>query len=166
MTCPSGDLSHRIVPPPEQELRTLAITFNEMGEELQGNRARLEKWNEELDTQVKQRTQELKEAQARLAEAKHRLDLVKKKGGVDEARLSKEAALHSMEQRAIERRNQGGKGKKKDDETTADIIVRLKKERDSQMKKLEAAEVDPKSEEYTLLMNRYEVMIRQAIGAL
>jgi len=40
-----------------------------MADELQASRARLERWNEDLKTEVDQRTRELREAQARLVEA-------------------------------------------------------------------------------------------------
>ncbi len=64
-----GDLSHRITAPPERELAELAGAFNSMGEELFGARAQLLTWNEELERQVQERTQQLKEAQARLVES-------------------------------------------------------------------------------------------------
>lgn len=64
-----GDLAHRIVAPPERELRELASAFNSMGEELLGARAQLVRWNEELEHQVEERTQQLKEAQARLVQS-------------------------------------------------------------------------------------------------
>ncbi|MCC7073983.1 MAG: HAMP domain-containing protein [Deltaproteobacteria bacterium] len=63
-----GALAHKIVPPPERELRELATTFNKMGDELLAARGRLERWNEELEATVERRTRELREAQARLLE--------------------------------------------------------------------------------------------------
>ena len=63
-----GSLEHKIVPPSERELKELATTFNAMGDELLSSRARLLRWNEELEATVEQRTRELKEAQARLLE--------------------------------------------------------------------------------------------------
>ena len=63
-----GELGYRIDPPPEEELEALATTFNAMGEELGAARARLEKWNEDLQAEVDARTRELREAQARLVE--------------------------------------------------------------------------------------------------
>ncbi len=64
-----GNLAARLPAAGGDEVAQVSRAFNQMGEELQAARARLERWNEELRAQVEARTLELKEAQARLVES-------------------------------------------------------------------------------------------------
>ncbi|HEU4384748.1 MAG TPA: ATP-binding protein [Anaeromyxobacteraceae bacterium] len=64
-----GNLAARLPAAGGDEVAEVSRAFNQMGEELQVARARLERWNEELRAQVEARTLELKEAQARLLES-------------------------------------------------------------------------------------------------
>ncbi len=64
-----GNLAARLPAAGSDEVGEVSRAFNQMGEELQAARARLERWNEELRAQVEARTLELKEAQARLLES-------------------------------------------------------------------------------------------------
>ena len=65
----AGDLGARVPAGGADELTRVGGAFNAMADELQASRARLERWNEDLKTEVDQRTRELREAQARLVEA-------------------------------------------------------------------------------------------------
>ena len=64
-----GNLAARLPAAGGDEVAEVSRAFNQMGEELQVARSRLERWNEELRAQVEARTLELKEAQARLLES-------------------------------------------------------------------------------------------------
>ncbi len=64
-----GELSVRLSEGGADEVAQVSRTFNAMAGELQGARARLERWNEELKREVEARTRELKEAHAQLVEA-------------------------------------------------------------------------------------------------
>jgi len=64
----AGDLSIRLHVEGRDEFASAATTFNAMAEELGGARARLERWNEDLQREVDLRTRELREAHAQLAE--------------------------------------------------------------------------------------------------
>jgi signal transduction histidine kinase len=64
-----GELSLRIALEGGDELSELADTFNRMGGELEGARARLLRWNDELKQKVDEATAELRAAQAQLVEA-------------------------------------------------------------------------------------------------
>jgi len=64
-----GELSSRVPVEGADELSELAETFNRMGGELQGARARLERWNDDLRAEVERATAELREAQVQLLEA-------------------------------------------------------------------------------------------------
>jgi len=65
----AGQLDARVALASDDEVGTLARTFNRMGEELAQNRAEIERWNKELEERVAARTRELKEAQAQLVQA-------------------------------------------------------------------------------------------------
>jgi two-component system NtrC family sensor kinase len=65
----AGDLAARAPEGGGDELARLARTFNAMAGEVQTSRARLERWNEDLQREVEARTRELAEAQAQLLEA-------------------------------------------------------------------------------------------------
>jgi signal transduction histidine kinase len=64
-----GRLDARVALHSDDEVGTLARTFNHMGDELLQSRAEIERWNRELEERVAQRTAELKEAQAQLVQA-------------------------------------------------------------------------------------------------
>jgi signal transduction histidine kinase len=64
-----GNLAARLPAAGGDEVAQVSRAFNQMGEELQAARARLERWNEELRAEVEARTLQLKEAQARLLES-------------------------------------------------------------------------------------------------
>jgi two-component system, NtrC family, sensor kinase len=64
-----GKLDARVALHSDDEVGTLARTFNHMGDELLQSRAEIERWNRELEERVAQRTAELKEAQAQLVQA-------------------------------------------------------------------------------------------------
>ena len=64
-----GNLAARLPAAGGDEVAQVSRAFNQMGEELQAARGRLERWNEELRAEVEARTLELKEAQARLLES-------------------------------------------------------------------------------------------------
>jgi two-component system NtrC family sensor kinase len=64
-----GKLDTRVSLASDDEVGTLAKTFNHMGEELAASRAEIERWNRELEQRVVERTQQLKEAQAQLVQA-------------------------------------------------------------------------------------------------
>ncbi len=64
----AGDLAVRLPEGGRDEIGEVARTFNAMAGELQQARARLERWNEELRSEVEARTRELALAQARLVE--------------------------------------------------------------------------------------------------
>ena len=65
----SGELSVRLPVEGRDEIAAVSTTFNAMADELSRSRARLERWNEELQAEVEARTRELREAQAQLVEA-------------------------------------------------------------------------------------------------
>ncbi|HYV43972.1 MAG TPA: HAMP domain-containing protein, partial [Myxococcaceae bacterium] len=65
----AGDLSARIPVSGADELTDLSETFNRMGGELEGARAKLMRWNDELKQRVEEATQDLKDAQAQLLES-------------------------------------------------------------------------------------------------
>jgi len=65
----AGDLGARVPPGGHDELTRVGGAFNAMADELQISRARLERWNVDLQREVEVRTRELREAQARLVEA-------------------------------------------------------------------------------------------------
>ncbi len=64
-----GELSRRIPVEGADELAELSGTFNRMGAELEGARARLQKWNDNLKQAVDEATAELRAAQEKLLEA-------------------------------------------------------------------------------------------------
>jgi signal transduction histidine kinase len=64
-----GELETRIELGGADELTELSQTFNRMGEELHGARARLLRWNDDLKQRVDEATAELRAAQAQLVEA-------------------------------------------------------------------------------------------------
>ncbi len=64
-----GNLGTRLPAEGSDEVAQVSRAFNQMGQELETARARLERWNDELRAQVEARTAELKEAQARLVES-------------------------------------------------------------------------------------------------
>ncbi|MDB4968397.1 MAG: histidine kinase [Myxococcales bacterium] len=64
-----GKLDTRVALSSDDEVGTLARTFNQMGEELSTSRREIERWNQELEGRVQERTRELKEAQAQLVQA-------------------------------------------------------------------------------------------------
>jgi signal transduction histidine kinase len=64
-----GKLDARVPLTSDDEVGTLARTFNQMGEELSASRAEIERWNKELEQRVAERTRELKDAQAQLVQA-------------------------------------------------------------------------------------------------
>ena len=64
-----GELHARVRVGGDDELSELAARFNHMGDELEGARARLLRWNDDLTTRVDEATQDLKMAQAQLLEA-------------------------------------------------------------------------------------------------
>ncbi|MBM7115779.1 sensor histidine kinase [Archangium primigenium] len=64
-----GELHHRVRVGGEDELSELALTFNLMGGELEGARARLMRWNDDLTLRVDEATADLRQAQAQLLEA-------------------------------------------------------------------------------------------------
>jgi C4-dicarboxylate-specific signal transduction histidine kinase len=65
----TGDLAKRVPESGADEVAELARSFNAMGGELLVARKKLERWNEELQQKVEERTAELKAAQAQLLEA-------------------------------------------------------------------------------------------------
>jgi signal transduction histidine kinase len=65
----AGDLSVRLPPGGADEMGAVSRTFNAMAEELAGARARLTRWNEELQREVEARTREAREAQGQVLEA-------------------------------------------------------------------------------------------------
>jgi len=65
----AGKLDARVSLTSDDEVGTLARTFNQMGEELTASRAEIERWNRELEARVAERTRELKDAQAQLVQA-------------------------------------------------------------------------------------------------
>jgi signal transduction histidine kinase len=64
-----GKLDTRVTLNSDDEVGTLAKTFNHMVEDLAASRAEIERWNRELEQRVVERTQQLKEAQAQLVQA-------------------------------------------------------------------------------------------------
>ena len=64
-----GKLDTRVIAVGDDEVGTLARTFNDMGEELAQGRAEIERWNKELEARVLERTEALKQAQAQLVQA-------------------------------------------------------------------------------------------------
>lgn len=64
-----GNLAVRLPAAGSDEVAQVSRAFNQMGQELETARVRLERWNEDLRAQVEARTAELKEAQARLVES-------------------------------------------------------------------------------------------------
>jgi signal transduction histidine kinase len=64
-----GKLDTRVSLDSDDEVGTLAKTFNHMVEDLAASRAEIERWNRELEQRVVERTQQLKEAQAQLVQA-------------------------------------------------------------------------------------------------
>ncbi len=65
----TGELSVRLPEGGTDEVAQVSRTFNAMAADLQSARRKLERWNEELQREVQARTEELREAQARLVEA-------------------------------------------------------------------------------------------------
>ena len=64
----AGELSVRLPEGGSDEVAQVSRTFNAMAADLRVARLRLERWNEDLQREVKERTDELREAQARLVE--------------------------------------------------------------------------------------------------
>ncbi len=64
-----GRLPARLPEEGRDEVAEVSRTFNRVAAELSESRARLERWNEELQAKIEERTRELKEAQAQLLEA-------------------------------------------------------------------------------------------------
>ncbi|MBM7112221.1 sensor histidine kinase [Archangium primigenium] len=62
-----GELTHRLPPERADELGDLARAFNDMGQELQRAHEELVRFNGQLQTQVDERTRELREAQDQLS---------------------------------------------------------------------------------------------------
>lgn len=69
----SGNLSDSIPPLGRDEIGTLAQSFDAMREELRKSLDKIQKWNEELEKMVQERTQELEESQAKRGELLHKL---------------------------------------------------------------------------------------------
>jgi two-component system NtrC family sensor kinase len=65
----AGRLPPRLPEEGRDEVAEVSRTFNRVAAELSESRARLERWNEELQAKIDERTRELKEAQAQLVEA-------------------------------------------------------------------------------------------------
>lgn len=65
----SGDLSKRVEITTGDEIEGLAVDFNEMTERLREAQERLSGWNEELEREVRRRTDELRQLQRGLAQA-------------------------------------------------------------------------------------------------
>jgi len=65
----AGELAVRLPDRGRDEIGQVSRTFNAMADELQASRAKLERWNEELQAEVEARTKELRAAQAQLVEA-------------------------------------------------------------------------------------------------
>ncbi|MGZ3438129.1 MAG: sensor histidine kinase, partial [Polyangia bacterium] len=65
----AGKLDVRVALGSDDEVGTLARSFNQMGEELAASREEIERWNKELEERVAARTRELKDAQAQLVQA-------------------------------------------------------------------------------------------------
>jgi signal transduction histidine kinase len=65
----AGKLDTRVIAVGDDEVGTLARTFNVMGEELAEGRREIERWNKELEARVIERTEALKQAQAQLVQA-------------------------------------------------------------------------------------------------
>jgi two-component system NtrC family sensor kinase len=68
-----GDLGHRIEVKSSDEVADLAHSFNQMAESLAKSRARLERWQEELEGRVAEATSELATVNARLQTANESL---------------------------------------------------------------------------------------------
>ncbi|MBX5480318.1 MAG: HAMP domain-containing protein [Myxococcaceae bacterium] len=64
-----GELSRRVAMSGADELADLATTFNQMGAELEAARAKLLRWNDELQQKVDEALADLRAAQAQLLEA-------------------------------------------------------------------------------------------------
>ncbi|ABS26058.1 ATP-binding protein [Anaeromyxobacter sp. Fw109-5] len=64
-----GEVEVRLPEEGRDEIAAVSRTFNAMAEELGSARARLERWNDDLQREVDARTRELREAQAQLLEA-------------------------------------------------------------------------------------------------
>ncbi|MFO0581371.1 MAG: ATP-binding protein [Anaeromyxobacter sp.] len=64
----AGELAVRLPDQGRDEIGEVSRTFNAMADELQRSRAKLERWNEELQAEVEARTAELRAAQAQLVE--------------------------------------------------------------------------------------------------
>jgi signal transduction histidine kinase len=64
----AGELSVRLPVEGRDEIAAVSATFNGMAEEISRSRAKLERWNEELQAEVEARTAELRAAQAQLVE--------------------------------------------------------------------------------------------------
>jgi two-component system NtrC family sensor kinase len=64
-----GEVEVRLPEEGRDEIAAVSRTFNAMADELGSARARLERWNDDLQREVDGRTRELREAQAQLLEA-------------------------------------------------------------------------------------------------
>ncbi len=65
----AGRMPARLPEAGRDEVAEVSRTFNRVAAELSESRTRLERWNEELQAKVDERTRELREAQAQLVEA-------------------------------------------------------------------------------------------------
>jgi signal transduction histidine kinase len=64
-----GRLDSRVAVVSDDEVGVLERTFNQMGDELSASRSEIERWNQELEARVAERTRALAEAQAQLVQA-------------------------------------------------------------------------------------------------
>lgn len=77
-----GDLSHSIPVESHDEMGVLASSFNKMMHDLRGAKEELEKWAHTLEIKVKEKTEELREAQAHMVQTEKLASLGKIAAGV------------------------------------------------------------------------------------
>ncbi len=78
----AGELPARLPEEGRDEVAEVSRTFNRVAAELSESRARLERWNEELQAKIEERTRELEQAQAQLVEAQKLAAIGQLGGGV------------------------------------------------------------------------------------